>query len=142
MVVEIVQTAMPVSTSLLNQKELRHAAHTFDGCIFPATGTFWRLSRLIAVRVKPTVTAMTDALRASAFLVALLSLPGAIADVVVRFFQILQWSLFPMMSPERVPHAVAIYVTQWWLTLLGLALLGAATYSWIYERSHPRADGF
>jgi hypothetical protein len=85
---------------------------------------------------------MASTLRVTAFLVAIVVLPGAIADLVVRFFLTLQWSIFPMMSPERVPHAVAIYVTQWWLTLIGLALLGTATYSWFYERTHPRPDSY
>jgi len=68
--------------------------------------------------------------------------PGVLAWMIVRVAQALQWSVFPMMSPERVPEAVAIYVTQWWLTLIGLGLLGAATYSWLYERSHPRPEGY
>ena len=85
---------------------------------------------------------MADALRTIAFLIAIVTLPGAIADLLVRFCQTLAGPIFPMMSPDRVPHAIAIYVTQWWLTLIGLTLLGAATYSWIYERTHPRSEDY
>ena len=83
---------------------------------------------------------MIDALCNITFLAALITMPGIIADLVVRLLQAMRISLFPLMAPERVPHAMAIYVTQWWMTLIGLALIGAVTHSWFHNRSHNHTN--
>ena len=83
---------------------------------------------------------MAELFRTFCCLIAILVMPGALADIVVRLMQLLHVAIFPLMAPERVPHAVAICVTQVWLTLLGVALLGAATHSWFHDRYTHRLD--
>ncbi|TAK99343.1 MAG: hypothetical protein EPO08_16600 [Rhodospirillaceae bacterium] len=84
---------------------------------------------------------MIEALRTITFLAALMTAPGAIADLIVRMIQAMHLPMFPLMAPERVPHAVAIYVTQWWMTFIGVAIIAAVTHSWIHNRNNDRANG-
>ena len=84
---------------------------------------------------------MIETIRTIIFLVVVLTGPGVMADLAVRIAQIMRVPVFPLMAPESVPYAVAIYVTQWWVTLICAGFLGALIYLWIPTREDGRPNG-
>lgn len=67
-------------------------------------------------------------IRDAAILLGAIVAPGIVVDLMARAWMRLGNPLFSAMAPDRVPHALAIFATQIWLTAGGVTLIGLVAW--------------